>query len=326
MSRLTSLFAPSAPTVGIEIASGRVTVVRLASGGSPATIAAAAVEPLPPGAVIPALNDTNITDPSVVVEALRRALDRASGRLKRGVLVVPDTAAKVSLLRFEKVPPRASDLAELVRWQVRKTVPFRVEDAQLTFAPTASAVDGSGEFAVVLARRDVIAEYEAVCQDAGVQVGVVDLATFNLINAVTAAGSAPQGDWLLVNAAGEYLSVAILRGSELLFFRHRGSEGEGSLADVVHQTAMYYEDRLQGRGFTRVVLAGVSHAAVEARPGMEIVDHDHVRQQLEGRLRVRVDAVDPRPAVTLADRITVDPALLDTLAPAVGLLLRERAA
>jgi len=325
MSRLSSLFAAPAPTVGIEIASSRVTVVRLVPGSSPATVGSATVEPLPGDAIVPALNEPNILERSAVVDAVRRAIERTSSRRKRAVLVVPDTTARVSLLRFEKVPPRHSDLLELIRWQVRKTVPFRAEDAQLTFAPAGSAADGGHDFVVVLARKDVVAEYESVCHDAGVQVGVVDLATFNLINTVAAAGAAPDGDWLLVNAAGDYLSVAILRGTDLLFFRHRGSEGEGSLADVVHQTAMYYEDRLQGRGFTRAVLAGPGQFGADTRPTTDRVDADHVKQQLEQRLRVRVDAVDPRPAVVLADRIAVNSTLLDTLAPAVGLLLRERA-
>ena len=325
MSRFATLFAVPPPSVGIEIASGRVTVVRLVPGSSPAAVGGATVEPLPPGAVVPALNDTNIADRGAATGAVRSALDRVGARRRRAVLVVPDTAAKVSLLRFEKVPPRQSDLLELIRWQVRKTVPFRVEDAQLTFAPAATAPDGSREFVVVLARRDVVAEYERVCQDAGVQVGVVDLTTLNLINTVAAAGAAPDGDWLLVNAAGEYLSVAILRGTDLLFFRHRGSEGEGSLADVVHQTAMYYEDRLQGRGFTRVLLAGAGQAVSGVRPTADTLDPGEVKEQLESRLRVRVDAVDPRPAVVLGDRIAVSPALLDSLAPSVGLLLRERA-
>ena len=114
-------------------------------------------------------------------------------------------------------------------------------------------------------------------------------------------------------------------GTELLFFRHRGSEGEGSLADVVHQTAMYYEDRLQGRGFTRVLLAGAGQAVAGARPPADALDPGQVKEQLEARLRVRVNAVDPRPAVVIADRIGVSPALLDSLAPSVGLLLRERA-
>lgn len=325
MSRFASLFAAPAPLVGIEIASNRVTVIRTSAGPAPLSVAAAAVEPLPPGAVAPALNEPNVLDRNAVADALRRALDRTAARRRRAVLVVPDTIARVSLLHFDKVPPRQADLAELIRWQVRKTVPFRVEDAQLTFAPAQGAVDGGGEFAVLLARRDIVSEYESVCQDAGAQVGVVDLATLNLVNAAVAAGAAPEGDWLLVNAAGDYLSVAILRGSDLLFFRHRGSDGEESLADVVHQTAMYYEDRLQGRGFTRVLLAGAGQGNGDAaRPASALTPAD-VRQQLEGRLRVRVDAVDPRPAVVMADRIGVQSGLLDALSPAIGLLLRERA-
>ena len=325
MSRLASLLAAPVPAVGIEIGPRHVSVVRLGAGGPPATVAALAVEPLPEGAVVPALNETNIADRAAVGAALARAVEQAGARRRRAVLVVPDSVGKVSLLRFEKVPERQADLAELIRWQTRKSVPFRVEDAQLTFTPAGPPDDGSGEFAVVLARRDIVAEYESVCAEAGVHVGVVDLATFNVINAALAAGTAPAGDWLLVHAAGAYLSLAILRGARLLFFRHRGSEDEGSLEEVVHQTAMYYEDRLSGRGFTRVVLA--SPWFDEARAGRESDPAAaRVRQQLEQRLNARVDAVDPRPAVTLADRITAGPATLGALAPAAGLLLRERIA
>jgi hypothetical protein len=37
-----------------------------------------------------------------------------------------------------------------------------------------------------------------------------------------------------------------------------------------------------------------------------------------------VDTIDPRSSVTLTDRINAAPALLDALAPLVGLLLRDR--
>jgi hypothetical protein len=39
-----------------------------------------------------------------------------------------------------------------------------------------------------------------------------------------------------------------------------------------------------------------------------------------------VETVDPRTAAALTDRITGSPALMDALAPLVGLLLRDRAA
>ena len=108
--------------------------------------------------------------------------------------------------------------------------------------------------------------------------------------------------------------MAILRGQQLVFFRNHPSEGEGSLADMVHQTAMYYEDRLSGAGFSRVLLAGAGSS------------DDYLRRALEQRLSARVDQVDPRQTANLTDRITASPELLDTLAPLVGLMVRERAA
>jgi Tfp pilus assembly PilM family ATPase len=69
--------------------------------------------------------------------------------------VLPDSVAKVSLLRFEKVPAKEQDLLELVRWQMRKSVPFRIEDAQLAYAAGAATPQGR-EFLVLVARRDVV--------------------------------------------------------------------------------------------------------------------------------------------------------------------------
>jgi hypothetical protein len=165
-----------------------------------------------------------------------------------------------------------------------------------------------------------------VAEAARVQPGIVDLATFNVVNAVMAAGAPPDDDWLLVHAAADYLSLAILRGHDLIFFRHRGADDETTLADVVHQTSMYYEDRLQGRGFARVVLAGGGRAPTGDTAAGGQASIEAIRRELEDRLQTRVDAVDPRPAITLADPVAASPALLDTLTPSVGLLLRERAA
>jgi hypothetical protein len=115
--------------------------------------------------------------------------------------------------------------------------------------------------------------------------------------------------------------MAILRGQHLVFFRNRASDGEAGLADMVHQTAMYYEDRLSGAGFRRVILAGAG--SPDSLGGQ---DADYLRRELEQRLGTKVDPVDPRTAATVMDRIAANTELLDVLAPLVGLLARDRAA
>jgi Tfp pilus assembly PilM family ATPase len=316
MTSFASLRDASGPSAAVEIAATRVAGATIEwRSGQPAVVAHA-VESLPEGAVVASLTAGNVLDRAAVALAVTRVLE-GLGKPRRIALVVPDPIAKVSLIKFERVAARPEDLDELVRWQVRKTAPFPIEEAQLSYVPGQLALDGQ-EFLVTLARRDVVAEYEQLVAYAGAHAGVVDLATFNIINAVLAgqSASAPEADWLLVNAAPDYVTLAILRGPHLIFFRNRAADTEGTLADVVHQTAMYYEDRLSGTGFTRVLLAG---AGGDGRHADEV---DLVRRSLEQRLTTTVDTIDPRLAVTLTDRITADPVFLDTLAPLVGVLLR----
>jgi len=172
--------------------------------------------------------------------------------------------------------------------------------------------------ALTLAKRDILQEYEAVCASAGTHAGLVDISSFNVINAALAGAGAPSADWLLVNVAWDYASIAILRGGDLMFFRSRVADTEGTLADLVHQTAMYYEDRLKGSGLGRVLLSGAS-----ATGSTQASDVDQVRRSLEERLGTPVETVDASRAATLTDRIAAAPAFLDTLAPLVGLLVRD---
>jgi hypothetical protein len=318
MSLLTdwlSLKNAPPPGAAVEIAARHVSAATVETRGGRPVVAAHAAEPLPDGTVTPSLTGPNVRDKASVGAALARVLD-AVGRPRRVGLIIPDPVAKVSLVRFEHVPARAQDLDQLIRWQVRKAAPFAIEDAQVSHVAGLRGADGQ-EFIVTLAKREVVQEYESLCEACGAHAGIVDLSTFNVINAALAAAAPPAADWLLVNVASDYTSIAILRGAGLMFFRSRGADSEGTLADLVHQTAMYYEDRLQGAGFTRVLLSGAS---------VQASDVDRIRRSLQERLGLTVETVDPSAAAAFTDRITAAPAFLDTIAPLVGLLVRGREA
>ena len=317
MSPLPRFLASPPPSVGVEIASDRVTAVSLTRQGAGWVVAAHGTERLPAGLVTPALNAVNVHDASALAAAVGAAFDKAGVRPRRVALVIPDTAAKLSLLRFEKIPA-APDLDQLIRWQVRKAAPFKPEDAQISWIPGAPVPGGGREYLVTLGRRDVIDSYMRACADAGADAGIVDLASLNLINAALGSGTERGGDWLIVHVAPDYATLAIVRDRQLIFFRTRQLESDADLADLVHQTAMYHEDRLSGRTFGRVVLSGASARGAEAGA--------HLRRTLEERMGVRVEALDFRTTATMRDRISAGADLLDALAPAVGVLLRERVA
>lgn len=319
MSTRRSFFETPGPTVAVEVTSTRISAASVVEQGGRQVVSGHASEPLPHGAVVPSLNSSNIVDQEAVVTALGRVLINLGSRPRRIGLILPDSMAKVSLVRFEKIPPRVEDLDQLVRWQVRKTAPFKIEDAQLSYTPGMLTGDGGREFIVSMARRDIVAEYEAVCAAAGAHAGIVDLATFNVINTVLAATPAASSDWLLVHVAPGYTTVAIVRGEDLIFFRNRPEEEEGSLADLVHQSAMYYEDRLGGGGFSRALVTGAGHSS-------EYGDIASLSLHLQERLGCPVQQVDASEVAPLTSRVAAGPEILDVLAPLVGLLIRERAA
>ena len=314
MSILASWLASPPLEAALEISPAAVSVAVLGGRSSNPVVQGYAVEPLPPGAVTPSLTSTNIADPDAVARALDSACQSLGLKPKRVALVIPDVAAKVSLVRFDQTPTRRDDLNQLIRWQVKKSTPFPVDDACLTYTAGAHQTVG-GEFVVVVARRETIREYEGICERIGIEAGLVDISTFAVINLFLSSNLGTAGDWLVVHMRPEYTSIAILRRDDVLFFRNRVEGDAEAMEDVVHQTAMYYQDRLEGRGFSRILLGGIGRLQGEV---------DLARRNLEARMGTVVEPIDPTRGAALTDRITATPELMATLAPLVGMLLRTR--
>lgn len=298
----------------VEITGGRVSAAVLAVRGGRPAVESAAAEALPHGAVTPAFAAANIHDAPAVTAALDRVLAHLGGRVRRVALVVPDGVARVSLVRFEQVPARRAELAQLIHWQVRKGVPFPAEETRVSFVPGAGGAAGH-EFLVTAARVGVVAEYERVCAAAGVQAGIVDVASTAVLNLRLAAGP-PPGDWLLVHVREDASTVAVLRGGTVLFVRSRTAEDQAGVGDFVHQAVMYYQDRLEGAGFQSVYVAG---------SGSREWPLDAARRDIENRLNA------PARVLEASSHVTVPPGLgplvddpRDVLTTLAGMALRAR--
>src|SRR4029078_6929369 len=129
------------------------------------------------------------------VQALRAACDSVGMRPRRAALVIPDLTAKVSLLKFEKAPSRRDDLDQMIRWQMKKSTPFPIEDAAVTHSTGVRAAAGN-EILLVAAKRHTTREYEGVCDEVGVEAGLIDLSTLAVVN-LSLASNPPSGDWLI---------------------------------------------------------------------------------------------------------------------------------
>ena len=96
------------------------------------------------GAVVPGLRSGNVLDRAGVSGAIRRVLDSVgAGERSRDVtLVVPDAAVRVLLLDFDQLPSKMTEALPVVRFRLKKLLPFDAEDAVVSYQVMSSGKDG----------------------------------------------------------------------------------------------------------------------------------------------------------------------------------------
>ena len=247
------LHAMPHPPLVVEIASDHVAAARW--GKRKGHLEAAAVEPLALGSVMPSTIETNVAQPDSVRSALRRVFSRVPAGHAPVALLVPDPVARVFIVPFDDLPRRADEALPLLRWRLKKSVPFDVEETVVSWSRQ-TGHDGSLEVVIGVARRPIVREYEQILESLGAQAGVVlgsTLATLPLLE--------ERGATLLVRLCGRTLTTVVTDASTLCVYRSTEMAAEAeqlqpqAVLDEVFPAVAYYQDTW-GRSVDRARLAG----------------------------------------------------------------------
>lgn len=234
------------PPAAVELAPEGALAAAVPAAGQQPVYAFAA---LPKGALTPGIAEANIHQPEVVAEALRSALDQVSPRTRSITLVVPDTASRVFVLDFDSLPAKAAEALPVLRFRLRKMVPFDAEHAAVSYQILVAkgAADKSLGAVRVLATvmpGPVLAEYEAAVRSAGYEPGAV------LPSSLAALAALSSSDPILAaNLSGLALTTAITNGDDLLLYRtielpENSAERVAEVQRSVAVAAAYFEDKL----------------------------------------------------------------------------------
>jgi type IV pilus assembly protein PilM len=258
------------PKVACEISSDRV----LAGRGGDGSVVDCAAYPLATGVVAPDLTEANLRDRNAVYRALHDALDSVSGRSTDVIAVLPDAAVRVVLLDFETLPNKRDEAEAVIRFRLKKSLPFDVDKAKVSYHAQ-TATTGMRVVAAV-ALTSVIEEYESVFTEAGYNPGVVLPST--LASLGVASGERPT---LVVKVDSRTTSIAILAQRELLLFRTlENSSGTSitgeKLAEEVYPSVVFFQDTYN-LNIDQIFVSGLPEAreaapALQAQTGAEVRD------------------------------------------------------
>ncbi|GEM_PF-3835900 len=258
---------PRFPMLGVEVRADAVLAVHLTRKAKTYHVVGHGRVPLAEGVFETSVMKTEIGDADALKNALTEVLQAAGAeKAHRISLAIPDTAARVFIVDLAEVPRSPSQLEELIRWRVKKSLPFAPEEAALCCQVLGRTESDKSAVLVSVAPWSTIRPIEALFESAGYRLGLIDLASFNVYNALrleqalegeagradamparvvrasssgieatsleagstSAAQGPPLGrDRAIVSATPEYFTIMILRGEQPVFYRAKNYHVRG---------------------------------------------------------------------------------------------------
>jgi type IV pilus assembly protein PilM len=219
---------------------------------SEAGIAAARIEsraelefrPLKPGTLSISPLKENIADPDEFSFAVRAlAATQPSKKRKDVALILPDYSARLVVLDFDSFPSDPKEQLSLVRFRLKRAVPFDVETAAIGYWAQPA---GNKKTAVVaaVASLEIVSRYEAPFRAAGMFPGLVTLSS------LAALELAPDGGLtVLAKITGRVLSLMVRDKGAVALARclELPSAELEDIEAVLIPTFVYVEDNLGAR-------------------------------------------------------------------------------
>src|SRR5467141_4405549 len=272
--------------LAVEVAPDRVAAARWSRTGS---LDGYAVESLPVGALAPSAVEANIVNSAAVKAAVTNVCNHLDSRDEDVAMILPDTVIRVFVQHFEDFPRSAAEAVPMLRWKLKKSVPFEADETLISYMRQAPRENGI-DVVTALARLRIIREYESLAEGVGLRPGVVlssSLAAVSLLD--------EEKPTLLARVSGSALTTVIVRDGVLCGYRCTELPARGlelvpqMLLEEIFPVAAYYQDTWQ-EGIHSVRVAGMGSRLPEFVPPLEEEFHCQVTSLLhsavaEGRIK-----------------------------------------
>lgn len=255
LRRLPALLTDPPPAYAFELSEAGIAMARI--GKAPELD----FRPLPPGTLSVSPLRDNVLLPDELLLAVRGMVPR-NGKRRDAAVILPDNSARVSVLDFDDFPSDHKEQLSLLRFRIRKSVPYDVESAALSyFVQPGSGQGKKVDVVVALAPLEIVARYEAPFRAAGLNPGLVTT------SALCAMRLAPETELAAVaKLSGRMLTITVTEHGRLRLIRCVELPGNtlDDIAGDLLPTFVFIEDSLKARP-GKLRICGFGEGQEEAR-------------------------------------------------------------
>ncbi|HLY18337.1 MAG TPA: hypothetical protein VKR61_13990 [Bryobacteraceae bacterium] len=252
---ISALLQEPPPSMAFELSEAGIAMARI---GARTEID---FRPLKPGVLAISPLKDNVVMPDELSFAVRDLAPK-NGKSKRrdAALILPDYCTRIAVLDFDHFPSDVKERLALIRFRLRKSVPFDVESAAMSYS--VQPADGQKiDVVVVVAPLEVVSRYEAPFRAAGMNPGLVTTSSLAALNLIDDAGIT-----VMAKVTGRALTVMVLHQGRLKLVRCLEISGPDTaeIAADLYPTFVYIEDNL-GAKAERLLLCGFGQLLEAAR-------------------------------------------------------------
>ncbi len=209
-------------------------------------------QPLEAGVITVSPVQDNVLNMEAFATGVRALAPTGEKKRQRTVVILPDFSVRVAVIDFDAFPADPQQRLSLVRFRIKKSLPFEVESAGLSYFVQP---DGGGkrvDVVVAVAPMELLARYETPFRVAGLQPGLITTSALCALEMVPADGIA-----LMAKLSGRVLTLAVANRGRLKLLRSLEISGGGiaEIASHIFPTFAYMEDQF-GAGPRQVLTCG----------------------------------------------------------------------
>lgn len=225
--------------IGIDIGSSSVKLVQLKEQKGAYTLQNVGILPLPLEAIV----DNTLMDSSSIVETIKKLIKSLNVRVKDAACSVSGNSVIIRKISLPAMP--SEELEEQIHWEAEQYIPFDINDVNIDFQILAPDQQDPSKMDVLLvaSKKEIINDYLAVFNEAGMNLAVVDVDSFAIQNAFELNYDIdPENVSALINIGASIMNLNIVKDDISLFTRDVQMGGNLYTEEIQKQFGVSIED------------------------------------------------------------------------------------
>lgn len=233
-------FGRTKSAIGLDIGSSYIKVLELAQGKSGRwSLQNFGMKKLPPEAIV----DGALMNSNIIVDSIRELVTSHKIRTKEVITSVSGHSVIIKKINLPLMT--REELEESIQWEAEQYIPFDINDVNIDVQILNPVGDEQGQMEVLLvaAKKDMINDYVAIVQEAGLVPIVMDVDSFAIENCFELNYDLnPNETVVLVNIGASIININVLRGGVTAFTRDITLGGNQYTEEIQKQLNVSYEE------------------------------------------------------------------------------------